>query len=96
MAGLSLSLASGASAAPTEPALHAPMLNVKVAHNISLFDEEISDVSLATFYVIDREHAGTSRPGVRLARGRCVNCAKYHATQPYHSAPHPSVRRPNK
>ena len=38
-----------------------------------LDEEEISDVSLATFYLFDKEDLGTSRPGVQLAafRGGC-------------------------
>src|SRR5215475_12868854 len=49
-AGLSLSAASGAAAAPVEPA---------VGHEIVLGEEEISDVSLATFYVFDKENPQT-------------------------------------
>jgi hypothetical protein len=60
-AGLSLSLASGAPAATVGPA----------AHEITLGEEEISDVSLATFYVFDKENAGTSWPGLQLAKGGC-------------------------
>ena len=36
-------------------------------HEIHLGEEEISDISLATFYVFDKENAGTLRPGVQLA-----------------------------
>ena len=62
-AGLSLSLASGASAATVGPA----------AHEITLGEEEISDVSLATFYVFDKENPST--PGVQLVRHRgCHGC----------------------
>jgi hypothetical protein len=46
-AGLSLSLASGASAVTP---------NIGVGHEITLGEEEISDVSLATFYVFDKEN----------------------------------------
>jgi hypothetical protein len=52
---------------------------------ITLGEEEISDVSLATFYVFDNENAGAHRPGLQLARGRghggcavrrgCTGCA---------------------
>ena len=56
-AGLSLSLASGAPAATLGPA----------AHEIALHEEEISDVSLATFYVFDKENPRTS--GLQLAKG---------------------------
>ena len=58
-AGLSLSLASGASAIPVGP-----------AGDITLGEEEISDVSLATFYVFDKENPST--PGLQLVRhGGC-------------------------
>jgi hypothetical protein len=40
---------------------------------IILGEEEISDVSLATFFVFDKENPGTLRPGIRLARG-CEGC----------------------
>ena len=70
-AGLSLSLASGASAAIGRPA--ADMLTPKtgMSHEITLCEEEISDVSLATFYIFDNERAGTSRRGLKLAQGGC-------------------------
>ena len=45
------------------------------SHEIILAEEEISDVSLATFYVFDKETAGTFRPGLRLAMGgNCGAC----------------------
>ena len=89
VAGLSLTLASGASAATTGPALGAPTGNTGVTYEITLLEEEISDVSLVTFYVFDKEDTGAFWPGVRLAR-RCVNCA----SQAYesHHYPHPSPR----
>jgi len=37
---------------------------------IILGEEEIFDVSLATFYVFDNENAGTHRPGLQLIRER--------------------------
>ena len=55
-AGLSLSMVSGAPAATVGP----------TAHEITLGEEEISDVSLATFYVFDKENVGGSEPGVQL------------------------------
>jgi hypothetical protein len=72
-AGLSLSLASGAPAATGGPVADMPTQNTGVGHEITLGEEEISDVSLATFYVFDKENAGTSRPGVQLARA-CGGC----------------------
>ena len=67
-AGLSLSLASGASGGP---AVNMPTQKVEASHEIVLAEEEISDVSLAMFYVFDRENIGTFRPGLQLARGGC-------------------------
>ena len=66
-AGLSLSLASGAPAAAEGPAADIPTQNTGVSHNITLGEEEISDISLATFYVFDKENAGISRPGLQSA-----------------------------
>jgi hypothetical protein len=40
-----------------------------VSHEITLGEEEIADVSLATFYVFDKENAGPSRHSERLACG---------------------------
>ena len=59
-AGLSLSLASGVSAAP---AANIPTRSADLSHEFILAEEEISDVSLATFYVFDKENSGTFRPG---------------------------------
>jgi len=73
-AGLSLSLASGASAGPGGPAADMPTQKTGVAHEITLGEEEIADVSLATFYVFDKENPRTSPPGVRLAGHGCGGC----------------------
>jgi hypothetical protein len=73
--GVSLSLASGASAAPAVPATEAPSQGIIPNHQITLSEEEIADVSLATFYVFDKENAGTPRLGEKLARGcGCGGC----------------------
>ena len=78
-AGLSLTLASGASAATEAPVADVLTHNAGASHEITLSEEEISDVSLATFYVFDKENAGAFRPGVlRLAMGGgggCAGCA---------------------
>jgi hypothetical protein len=58
-AGLSLSLASGSPAATVGP----------TAPEITLGEEEISDVTLATFYVFDKEN--TRIPGLQLAGHGC-------------------------
>jgi hypothetical protein len=68
-AGLSLSLAGGASAATGGPAAEMLTRDTGVSHEITLREEEVSDVSLATFYVFDKENPGTFRPGVRFAVG---------------------------
>ncbi len=75
-AGLSLSLASGVSAATSGSTADMLMRNIGVSHQITLCEEEVFDVSLATFYVFDKENAGTFRRGVRLAAGGgCGGCA---------------------
>jgi hypothetical protein len=68
-AGLSFSLADGAFAATSAPVANSLMQNEAVSHEIALGEEEIADVSLATFYVLDKENAGPSPHGVRLACG---------------------------
>src|SRR6185312_15424898 len=73
-AGLSLSLASGASAAIEVPAADTPTQNTAASHEITFGEEEITDVSLATFYVFDKENVGTSEPAVQLAWRGCRGC----------------------
>ncbi len=58
-AGISLAVAGGASAA-TAPTATGPSQNTIFQPVITLGEEEISDVSLATFYVFDREGARIS------------------------------------
>ena len=72
-AGLSLSLASGASAVPSGLAANMPMPNTEDGNQVTLGEEEISDVSLATFYVFDKEGDGTSSM-VQLVRHGCHGC----------------------
>src|SRR5215472_12390285 len=77
-AGLSLSLASGASASTGGPAADVSPQNSTPNHEIFLGDEEISDVSLSTFYVFDKENAAQPQLGEKVAwRGcgcRCGRC----------------------
>jgi len=54
--------------------------NTGVSHEITLSEEEIPGVSLATFYVFDRENTRALRPGRRFAMGGngcggCGGCA---------------------
>jgi hypothetical protein len=71
LVGVSLSLAGGASAAPA-PALDTPSKNLvpMPGQEVILGEEEISDVSLGTFFVFDKE---VDKPGVQYARG-CGGC----------------------
>ena len=64
-AGLTFSLAGGASASAV-PATDTPQkLNLSPSQALTLGEEEIADVSLATFHVFDKE----SQTGKRLACG---------------------------
>jgi len=75
LVGASLSLAAGTSAANAAAILDTPSPDkVPVpGREITLTEEEISDVSLGTFYVFDKENAGA--PGVQFARhGGCGGC----------------------
>ena len=67
-AGLSLTLASEASLAATAPALDTMTRNTRVRHEIILREEEIFDVTLASFYVFDKERAGAFRADGRLTK----------------------------
>ncbi len=69
-AGLSFSLVGSASAS-TMPTTNLPKSdNTSPNQRFVLSEEEMIDVSLATFYVFDRENVGS---GVQLARG-CGGC----------------------
>jgi hypothetical protein len=72
-AGLSLSLASGASAVPGGPATNLSTPGNGDGNQFTLGEEEIADVSLATFYVFDKEGNGTS-PMVQLVGHGCGGC----------------------
>ena len=65
--GVSLSLAGGASAATAVPTADMPSRHT-APPQITLSEEEIADVSLGTFYVFDKENAGTPRLGERFAQ----------------------------
>jgi hypothetical protein len=74
-AGLTFSMVGGAAAA-TVPANDATQTNYSPNHQIMLGEEEIADVSLATFYVFDKENTAAVKDGnVQLARGcGCRGC----------------------
>jgi hypothetical protein len=73
--GMSLSMASGAYASTNEASANTSLPSQNC--EIFLCEEEISDVSLATFYVFDKENAGSpplfQKP--RLAAGAGAGCA---------------------
>jgi hypothetical protein len=69
-AGISLAMAGGASATP--PAANLPSQDT--GPRATLGEEEISDVSLATFYVFDKENESELGQFVTLAKGGCGGC----------------------
>jgi hypothetical protein len=104
---LSLSLASGASAVTGGPEAM-PTRNIEVSHEITLREEDVSDISLATFYVFEKENAGPFRRGVRFAVGAGGGCwtgtnyttsgvgadakAPLHSIKPAYKYSHPPKR----
>ncbi len=74
-AGLGLSLANSASASAM-PAVDSPQFdNTSTNQRFVLGEEEMADVSLATFHLFDRENFGS---GVQVARGGCGGCGCGH------------------
>ncbi len=67
--GLSLSLAGGASATDGLAEDVPTTRNTAVNHEIILGEEEVYDVSLATFYVFDKENKAQFGQPLRLAAG---------------------------
>jgi hypothetical protein len=62
-------VAGGVSTATASQAADALTHNTIVSRQILLGEEEVTDVSLATFYVFDKENAEPTQHGVRLAGG---------------------------
>jgi hypothetical protein len=79
-AGLSLSLATTASAVPGGPAVNLPTSGNGDGNQVFLGEEEIADVSLATFYVFDKEGDGTSSMVELVGHGcrGCHGCGCHH------------------
>src|SRR5215469_15215398 len=71
LTGLSLSLASGATASTGEETTNLP--STSQPHEIFLGGQEISDDSLSTFYVFDKENAAQPKLGEKVAWG-CRGC----------------------
>ena len=73
-AGLTLGLVGGASASAV-PAADAPQkLNFVPSHAITLGEEEIADVSLATFHLFDKENLGNTVQTAWRGCGGCRGC----------------------
>jgi hypothetical protein len=47
-----------------------------LSHEITLYEEEISDVSLGTFYVFDKQKVGIRRHGLKFAQGGGCGCGR--------------------
>ena len=71
-AGLTFSLAGGASASALPNADTQQKLNLAPTQSVLLGEEEIADVSLATFHLFDKEHVGTA--GFQQMAWRCGGC----------------------
>jgi hypothetical protein len=72
---VSLLLSGVASAGATGTAADIPSRDITSPQQITLSEEEITDVSLSTFYVFDREGARTLRGLEKVARCRgCGGC----------------------
>ncbi len=74
-AGLTFSLAGGASASALPTADTPQKLNVSPSQSVLLGEEEIADVSLATFHLFDKENGGSGFQ--QMAWGcRCGGCGR--------------------
>src|SRR4029077_4909071 len=68
IAGASLAASSSGSVADIPPETTAPF------QFFTLGEEEISDVSLVTFHLLDKEDLGRLRSGIQLARSGGCGC----------------------
>src|SRR6202051_4871677 len=76
IAGVSFSLVGGAAASASAPTADIPSQNTSPRQEIFLGEEELSDVSLATFYVFDKENTAKPQAGQQLAWWRCGGCGR--------------------
>ena len=75
IAGVSLAMAGGgASASAVGGVADMPSHNPLSGGVITLGEEEISDVSLSTFFVFDKENVAASKLGEQVARGCGRGC----------------------
>jgi hypothetical protein len=73
IAGVSLAVAGSGASASTAPVGDVQLQNAAAHQMITLGEEEISDVSLSTFFVFDKELAAAPQ-GEKVAWGRCGGC----------------------
>src|ERR1700761_4824988 len=73
-AGLSFAMVGGASAATVPTADVAMSPTAALDHQKTLGVEEIADVSLATFYVFDKENTASAKGGTQVAWRGCGGC----------------------
>src|SRR6201993_5392436 len=73
-AGLTFSLAGGASASALPNADAPPKLNFSPTQSVLLGEEEIADVSLATFHLFDKETSGLQQVAWVGRCGGCLGC----------------------
>ena len=74
IAGASLALSGGGASAAVRPEPNIPSWGTGPLHEITLGEEEISDVSLATFYVFDHASRESIQGNIQLARGCGGGC----------------------
>jgi hypothetical protein len=79
-AGASLAMTGGASAAAV-PAENLPPQNLVPHPTVVLGEEELADVNLATFYVLDQEDAGYLGVQVAARCGGCRGCGRCAAAR---------------
>ncbi len=72
VAGMSLAATTNGAVAEISPQGPAPL------HAAPLYEEEIFDVSLATFHLFDQERAGANDPLMKYAHGGCGGCGGCH------------------
>jgi hypothetical protein len=103
-AGLSLSLATGASAAVNPQTAGVSTGRTADGHYATIFEEEVADVSLATFYLFDKETVATSPARLRFAMAcsgggcGCGGCGcwtgTYYTSQVFGPGPYPPPAPP--
>jgi hypothetical protein len=77
-AGLTFSLAGGASASTLPNADTPQKLDFSPSQSVLLGEEEIADVSLATFHLFDKENAGNAGFQQMAWGCRCGGCRGCH------------------